>query len=213
MSLLAPLSNTDTERWVGRAIAGELEAFNQLVLAYQNLAYNHAYALLGEHAAAEDVTQDSFIKAYRGLCKFRGGSFRAWLLKIVTNTAYDVLRRNRRQPVTPLHPEDDDQDEWESPPWVTYPAASAQSMVENEELSGTLHRLLRELSPDYQNVITLVDLHELDYGEAATALDIPVGTVKSRLARARLQMRSKLLNEMEGYQVGSGRAAVNTRAL
>lgn len=171
---------------------GDLEAFNQLVLRYQNMAYNHAYALLGDVSLAEDITQESFIKAFQAMNTFRGDSFRSWLLKIVTNSAYDSYRRSRRHPTQPLFPQDEDGEEIESPVWLIDTMSSVQDRVEENELSKDIYKMLDELPDVYRSVLTLIDIDELDYAEAAEALRVPVGTVKSRLARARLQMRSKL---------------------
>jgi RNA polymerase sigma-70 factor (ECF subfamily) len=81
---------------------GDLDAFNRLVLAYQDMVYNQAYRVIGESDAAEDATQEAFISAYRKIHTYRGGSFKAWLLRIVTNACYDELRRRKRRPTTPL---------------------------------------------------------------------------------------------------------------
>lgn len=182
----------EDEELVKSASAGDLDAFNQLVLWYQNLAYNHAQALLGDPSLAEDATQESFIKAFQALNTFRGGSFRAWLLRIVTNTCYDLLRRSKKHPIQPLIPEDDNGDEIESPSWIADPTVSIQATVEQKEAADRLYEMLDELPDVYRSAITLVDLYELDYDEAARALKVPVGTIKSRLARARLQMKVKL---------------------
>ena len=180
------------EAYIRQAAQGDLSAFNPLVLAYQNLAYSHAYALLGDPAEAEDIAQESFIRAYQNIGGFRGGSFRAWLLKIVTNTSLDIMRRSRRHPTLPLFPEDDDGEDMESPTWLADPSPSVQAVVEQKELSSQIYGLLNELPEIYRSVITLIDIYNFDYLEAAKALDIPIGTVKSRLARARLQMAEKL---------------------
>ena len=185
------------------ASTGDLEAFNQLVLKYQNTAYGHAYALLGDTDAAEDAAQDGFIKAFQALPAFHGVSFRAWLLKIITNSAYDQLRRSRRHPSQPLLPEDENGEEIESPTWMADPSASIQDVVENKELSRDIYALLDELPEAFRTVITLIDINELDYSEAAEALRVPIGTVKSRLARGRLQMQQKLRNCL-GYGTGLG---------
>lgn len=185
------------ETLVARAAKGDLEAFNQLALDYQDMAYNHARALLGDPDLAEDAAQEGFIKAFQGLSAFRGGSFRAWLLKIITNSAYDLLRRSRRRPTQPLFPESDDGEEVESPAWIADPNASVEKTVEESDESKRLHQMLDELPDVYRSVITLVDLYELDYAEAAQALKVPIGTVKSRLARARLQMRMKLQKQFD----------------
>lgn len=180
------------EAWVRQAVQGDLEAFNQLALGYQDMAYNHARALLGDPDSAEDAVQDSFIKAFQNLSGFRGGSFRGWLLRIVTNSAYDMLRRSGRRPTQPLFPEDNDGEEIESSAWLADPNASVQETVERGEENQRLYQLLDELPEVYRSVLTLVDLHELDYLEAAEALKVPIGTIKSRLARARLRMQAKL---------------------
>jgi RNA polymerase sigma-70 factor, ECF subfamily len=182
------------EMRVRQAAGGNLEAFNQLVLDHQDMAYHHALALLGDPASAEDAVQESFIKAFQNLGGFRGGSFRGWLLRIVTNSAYDVLRRSKRRPTQPLFPEDEYGDEAESPAWIADPNASVEGSVEQSEKARRIYQLLDELPEVYRNVITLIDLYELEYTEAAQALQVPIGTVKSRLARARLQMKGKLKN-------------------
>lgn len=184
---------TVTEKiWIERASNDDLNAFNQLVLTHQNMAYNHAYAILGDPALAEDAAQDSFIKAFQGTRSFRGGSFRGWLLKIVTNSAYDILRRAQRHPTQALFPENEDGEEIESAQWLADPNTSVQSTVEQNELSKDIYKAIDDLPDVYRSVVTLIDLHELDYVEAAQALKIPVGTVKSRLARARLKLKEKL---------------------
>lgn len=174
------------------ASKGDLDAFNELVLAYQNIAYYHAYALLRDPALAEDATQDSFIRAFQNMPGFRGGSFRAWILKIVRNAAYDMLRRSKRHPTQSLYPEDEYGDEIETPAWLADTTTSVQDTVEQSEFSRDLYRLIDELPAVYRTVLTLVDLHELDYAEVADALKIPLGTVKSRLARARYRISEKL---------------------
>src|SRR5689334_9188956 len=177
---------------IEKAATGDLEAFNQLVLRYQNLAYSHAYGMLGSPAQAEDATQESFIKAFQAINTFRGASFRAWLLKIVTNSAYDVLRRSHRHPTQPLLPEDEKGEDIESAVWLVDPSADVQELVEQQELSQQVYQALGELPEAFRSVLTLIDVNEMDYTEAAQALNIPLGTVKSRLARARLQMQQKL---------------------
>jgi RNA polymerase sigma-70 factor, ECF subfamily len=184
------------EALVLAASKGNLDAFNQLVLNYQDLAYHHAYSLMGDPSSAEDVAQESFVKAFQGLNGFRGGSFRSWLLRIVTNCAYDILRRSQRHPLQPLFPEDDNGEELESAPWLADPSTSVQDAVEQAELSEEIRSLMEQLPEAYRNVLTLVDIYQFDYLEAAETLRVPIGTVKSRLARARLQMRGMLRDVM-----------------
>ena len=178
---------------VKKAANGDLDAFNQLVLRYQNLAYSHAYAMLGDPDSAEDATQESFIKAFQNMDRYRGGgSFRSWLLTIVTNSAYDLLRRSYRHPMQPLYPEDADGTEMESPIWLTDSTSSVQEIVEQHELSSNIYNALDQLPEVYRTVLTLIDVNELDYVEAAKILGVPMGTVKSRLARARMHMKNNL---------------------
>lgn len=195
-------------RLIQKASAGDLDAFNQLVLAHQDLVYNHVFALLRDHDTAEDAAQESFIKAFQHLAEFRGGSFRPWLLKIATNAAYDVLRRSRRRPVASLFPEDEYGSENESPPWLADPSLSPETRAEQNEMTKELHRILDELPRAFRNVILLVDVHEFDYAEAARTLGIPIGTIKSRLARARFQMQEKLLAAYGRSMNGRGTKSV-----
>src|SRR4030043_178179 len=100
------------------ASKGDLDSFNRLVLVYQDIVYSQAYRIMGEADEAEDAAQDAFISAFRHLGSYRGGSFKAWLLRIVTNVCYDELRRRKRRPTTPLEPSDDEGEEIESPRWM-----------------------------------------------------------------------------------------------
>src|SRR5512142_1843577 len=93
------------------AQTGDLDAFNRLVLAYQDIAFNLALRMLNDEDAAADATQTAFISAYRNLHAYRGGSFRAWVLRMVTNSCYDELRKRHRHPTTSLEPMTDDDEE------------------------------------------------------------------------------------------------------
>ena len=174
------------------ALRGDLDAFNRLVLAYQDMLYNQAYRIMGEPAAAEDATQEAFISAYRKLRTYRGGSFCAWLLRIVTNACYDELRRRKRRPTTPLEPTDNYNEEIESPRWMADPGESPEDYTARAELSEAIQHCLDELSVDFRTVVVLVDVQGMDYAEAAEVVGKPLGTVKSRLSRARQGMRDCL---------------------
>jgi RNA polymerase sigma-70 factor (ECF subfamily) len=188
---MEPMIGNDTF-WIEQALNGDLEAFNQLVLKYQDLAYRQALLLCNDSWVAEETVQESFLKAFQNLRGFRGGSFRSWLMRIVTNTTYDVMRQTSRRPTQPLFPDDEDGDEMDSPAWLADPNVSVEGSVEQNEKAKVIHCALNELQDIYRHVITLIDMQDFDYEEAARALNIPVGTVKSRLARARLQLRDKL---------------------
>ena len=181
---------------IAQASNGDLDAFNRLVLQYQDVAYRQAYALLGDPARAEDATQESFIKAFQALNTFRGVSFRGWLLRIVTNSAYDLMRRTQRHPIQALYPEDENGDEMESPAWLVDHKSDVQNMVEEHELSKQIYQAIDELPEVFRSVLILIDINDMDYTEAAEVLGVPLGTVKSRLARARLQMQQKLSNSV-----------------
>ncbi len=174
------------------ALLGDLEAFNRLVLAYQDMVYTQAFRMMGEEESAEDATQDAFILAFRRLSSYRGGSFKAWLLRIVTNLCYDELRRRKRRPTTPLEPMDNREEEIESPRWLADNAPSPEENVERRELARLLQCCLESLPAEFRAAVTLVDIQGLDYEEAAQALGKPLGTVKSRLARGRARMRECL---------------------
>ena len=168
---------------------GDLNAFNRLVLAYQDMVYNQAYRMMGELDAAEDATQEAFISAYRSMHSFRGGSFKGWLLRIVTNACYDELRRRKRRPTTPLEPLDDDDEEIESPHWIADPGETPEESTERQELSRAIQNCLEQLPDEFKAVVVLVDLQGVDYTEAASIMHTPLGTIKSRLARARMRLR------------------------
>ena len=155
------------------------------------MAYSHAHNLLGDPDLANDAAQESFIKVFQKINGFRGGSFRAWVLKIVTKTSFDLIRKAGRCSTQPLYPMIDD-DEFESPAWIADPSASVEETIQQTEGNARLYRLLDELPVDYRSVVMLVDLHEFGYAETANALGIPLGTVKSRLVRARIKLRNKL---------------------
>jgi RNA polymerase sigma-70 factor, ECF subfamily len=204
------------ETLIRKASSGDLEAFNHLLLTYQDMVYSHARAVLGDPASAEDAAQESFIKAFQNMPGFRGGSFRRWLLKIVTNSAYDMIRRGRRHPTEPLLPEDENGDEIESPAWLADPNTSVQVQVEKKEEAQRLYQFLDELPEVFRSVITLVDLYEWDYVEAAEILRVPVGTIKSRLARARLRMQAKLQKgqkQIRNIKSGSDKATARFNIL
>lgn len=182
----------DEAALIQAAKSGDLDAFNRLVLEYQGLAFNVALRLLGDPAAAEDATQDAFVSAYRKLGSFRGGSFKAWLLRIVTNGCYDELRRQKRRPTTSLEIETDDGEEIAQPAWMADPGEGPSELAERAALSRAIQACLDGMDDEFRAAVVLVDVQGLDYAEAAQALDRPLGTVKSRLARARARMQECL---------------------
>ena len=147
---------------------------------------------MGEEESAADATQNAFISAYKHINSFRGGSFRSWLLRTVTNACYDILRSKKRRPTIPLEPLSIDDEEIESPYWLEDPEKSPEEKAETADLEHAIQHCLENLPIDFRTVIIMADIQELDYKEVATAIKKPLGTIKSRLARARLRMRECL---------------------
>jgi RNA polymerase sigma-70 factor (ECF subfamily) len=179
----------DEVELIQAARKGDLNAFNRLILAYQDMVFSQAYRVLGDPQAADDAAQVAFISAYKNLRKFRGGSFRAWLLRIVTNACYDELRRQKRRPTTSLEPLDDSGEEIESARWLADSSELPEDSILRTELGQAIQRCLERLPLDFRTVVILVDVQGMDYLEAASVIEKPLGTVKSRLARARQRMR------------------------
>lgn len=181
---------TDESSLIASAQRGRVDAFNHLVLAYQQQVYNLAYRIIGEPAAAADATQEAFISAFQHISRFRGGSFRSWLMRIVSNACYDELRRRKRRPATPLD-ELGDYDEEANPALVNGHEGPAQ-YAERQELARTIQAGIATLPPDQRIVIVLSDVQGMSYQEIAEATEASLGTVKSRLARGRSKLRDYL---------------------
>jgi RNA polymerase sigma-70 factor (ECF subfamily) len=183
----------DESASIAAARGGDREAFNRLVVHYQDLAYNVAYRILGDPDGAADATQDAFISAYQALSGFRGGSFRSWLLRIVTNACYDVLRAHKRHPTVSL--DADPELDWEE--WTEGEEEPPEDYAERQDLGNVIQRGLQELPDDQRVVIVLSDVHGMAYKEIAGTLGISLGTVKSRLSRGREKMREFLQSNAE----------------
>ena len=171
---------------------GDLEAFNQLVLNHQDMMYRISLRILNDEPAAADATQNAMIQAFRNIKSFRGGSFRSWLARVTVNASYDELRRWRRQPSISLEQVNNDGEEIESLPWMMDHSAGPEESYDVLELRDAIQHCVKALIPDYRMVVILVDVEGMSYEEAARIAQIPVGTVKSRLARARMQLRKAL---------------------
>ncbi len=171
---------------------GDLDSFNTLILHYQDRVFNTALRILGDEDIAQDAAQEAFISAFRSISSFRGGSFKAWLLRTVTNACYDELRRQKRRPTTPLEPDTKDGDEMDSPRWLADPNLTPAEQSEADELEHAIQHCLDTLPTDFRTVVVLADIQGMDYSEVAIAAHVPLGTIKSRLARARLRLRECL---------------------
>jgi RNA polymerase sigma-70 factor, ECF subfamily len=175
---------------VEAARRGDVDAFNQLIERYQRPAYSLAYRTLGEAEAAADATQEAFLSAFRAVHDFRGQSFKAWLLRIVVNACYDELRRRQRRPAASLEAMAEQTEvELRSSDAIHGPEATAARY----ETAEVIQQALQRLPPDQRMVVVLCDVQGMSYEEAAVVLDVAMGTVKSRLSRARARLRDELV--------------------
>lgn len=167
---------------------GSTGAFNALVRRYERSVHNVAVRLVGRTGAADEVTQDTFLRAYNALDRFQGGDFRPWVLRIATNRSYDELRRRRRAP-------DSFEELAYEPPlaWTTLSRhEDPMARVERLELAETLAAALAQLPFDQRVAVVLSDVQGYPYDEISTIIGVPYGTVKSRLSRARARLRTIL---------------------
>ena len=184
----------DEQALVAAARRGDVQAFNQLVLIHQTLAYNVAYRMVRNPAVAADMTQDAFISAFRSIRRFRGGSFKAWLLRIVTNACYDHFRTGKRRPTSAL---DDMLIDADHSVIMTDHKESPEAFAMRQDLGQAIQRRLDQLPPDQRITIILSDIQGLSYQEIAKATDVSLGTVKSRLSRGRARLRDYLQEDAE----------------
>ena len=179
---------------IQRSLAGEIEPFNELVLHYQGLAFSVAYRMLQDSETAADAVQDSFVKAFRALHTFKGGNFKAWLLRIVTNTCYDVLRSRQRRATESL---DDLPVEQEYAHQLLDDTESPEQHAERMELNSAIEQGIQSLPPDQRLALILCDVHGYAYEEIAEITQMPIGTVKSRISRGRAKLRNYLYRQPE----------------
>ena len=174
--------------------AGDLSYFNGLVELYQQQVYNLALRMLGDADAAEDAAQETFLSAYRGIRKFRGGNFKAWLLHITANVCRDHLRSARRHPVDSLDVLGPDV---QIQTRLTGLSESPEDYALRVELGQVINSGLATLPPDQRLAVILCDIHGLSYEEIAQVAACSVGTVKSRISRGRAHLRDYLLRHRE----------------
>lgn len=178
---------------VSRAKQGDQDAFSQLVEANQNKIYTLALRMTGSPEDGADLAQEAFLRAWRGLPSFQGESnFSTWLYRLTSNLCIDFLRREkRRRAITAAVPLDGEED---SPPaQVPDHRFTPESELERKELRAAVDRGLSKLSDDHRQVLVLRELEGLSYTEIADRLELEEGTVKSRIARARMALRNILL--------------------
>jgi RNA polymerase sigma-70 factor, ECF subfamily len=199
---MAELEREEEAPLIARSQSGDVNAFNQLVLHYQQTVYNVILRMLGDRDTAADVAQETFIAAYRAIQSFRGGSsFRAWLLRIATNQACDHWRRTNRHPVDSL---DSVMDEDEAHAVgllgtlaTAEQAANPEEFLLNQELQALIQKGLQELPLDQRVAVVLCDVQGLSYEEIAASTQTSLGTVRSRIARGRARLRDYLYKHKE----------------
>ncbi|MGD2050425.1 MAG: sigma-70 family RNA polymerase sigma factor [Chloroflexota bacterium] len=180
---------------IEQAQNGDIFSYNTLVLHYQDPVFNVAYRIMGEPDAAADATQEAFISAYKALRQFRGGNFKAWLMRIATNACYDELRRRKRQPQSSL---DEITEEYESSPLlISEDSPGPEEHSHRTELVEAIQRCLDELPEEQRTATVLCDVEGYDYKEIADIMSTSLGTVKSRISRARAKLRDCLQGTAE----------------
>lgn len=178
-----------------QAQGGSLDAFNDLVVCYQDLLFGLVVRMVPDRAQAADAVQEAFFSAYRNRAAFRGGSVRSWLSRIAINAAMDAQRLKKRRPADP-YPEFDD-DTWQPP-------ASAADDPVTIALTAERHRALNDalarITDDQRSAIVLFDVEGYDYTEIAEMTGVSLGTVKSRIHRGRLALRMELADRMDLFR-------------
>lgn len=189
----------DEAALISAAQRGDARAFNALVLSYQSQAYNVAYRIMGDAAAASDATQEAFLSAYKSIHSFRGGSFRSWILRTVTNACFDALRYRKRRPTTSLDGlgAEDDAEDGDFEAFLASADESPADAAERAELRDAIARAALALPPDQRATFVLSDVQGMSYEEIADIMQTSLGTVKSRLSRARAKLRDYLLSRQE----------------
>ena len=197
---LPDASTSEEALLIARSRHRDVAAFNQLILLHQQAVYTLSYRMLSDPEAAADVTQEALLAAFRAIESFRGGSFRSWLLRIASNACYDYWRRKQRRPAESLEALTD-QPEGDS-------EALAQQFADDErwnpetlalraELQALIQTGLKQLPFEQRLAVVLSDVQGLPYEEIAAATHTTLGTVKSRIARGRAQLRDYLQRHEE----------------
>ena len=178
-----------------RAREGDLAAFNDLVVAYQDMLFALVVRMVPDRDQASDAVQEAFFSAYRNMAGFRGGSVKSWLSRIAINAAMDAQRLKKRRPADP-YPELED-DTWQPPADASAdPVTTALTTERHRALNGAL----AQITNDQRTAIVLYDVEGYDYAEIAELTNVSVGTVKSRIHRGRLALRGLLADRMDLFR-------------
>ncbi len=199
---MSKLARDEEEELIARSQRGDVAAFNQLVLRYQQIVYSAVYRVVGDPDTAADVTQDAFLAAFRGIHSYRGGaSFRAWLLRIGSNMACDHWRRVQRHPAESLEFLTEE-DEAHSPEVLNALASTGvegnpEETLLTQELQVVIQQGLEKIPLDQRVAVVLCDVQGLSYEEVAEATQTTIGTVRSRISRGRARLRTYLYQHRE----------------
>ncbi|MEO1166566.1 MAG: sigma-70 family RNA polymerase sigma factor [Chloroflexota bacterium] len=169
------------------AQAGDVDAFNQVVLHFQDYVFTIAYRIMNDPQSASDMAQDAFLSAYRKLDTFKGGSFKAWIARITTNTCYDELRKRKRRPQDYLE-EMPGADMYDEPP-IPAAAPDPEQEAQRADLNQAIQDCIGALNDHQRIVLVMSDVEGYAYQEIADSVNVSLGTVKSRLSRARTSIR------------------------
>ena len=185
-------TNVRDRALVERAVAGDLDAFNELVVLYQDYLFSLVVRVVNDRDSAADAVQEAFFSCYRNINRFRGDSFRSWLTRIALNAATDILRYRKRRPADPFP-------EWEDDSWQ--PPAGEDASPEREAVrrntASIISKAMTQITPDQRAAIVLYDVEGFDYQEIAHMTHVSLGTVKSRIHRGRLALRDLLGDDVE----------------
>jgi RNA polymerase sigma-70 factor (ECF subfamily) len=196
-----PDSSTNEEALlIARSRRKDVAAFNQLILLHQQAVYTLCYRMLSDPESAADVTQESLLAAFRAIESFRGGSFRSWLLRIASNACYDYWRRKQRRPAESLEALTDQPEgnsEAQTQQFADDERWNPETIALRAELQALIQTGLAQLPFEQRLAVVLSDVQGLSYEEIATATNTTLGTVKSRIARGRAQLRDYLQRHAE----------------
>lgn len=171
----------DLYRWIGEAKSGDKEAFAMLVKQYKDRVYRYAFGMLSDRMEAEDVSQEAFIKAFYSLSKLENRyAFSSWLTRIVSNICYDRIQRRKKEKIVSVELIDN---------------SILNKGMEQADLHMTIQEAMKALSPEHREAVLLRDVEGYSYEEIAAMLNIPLGTVKSRINAARLMLRKEMKRE------------------
>lgn len=192
--------DTDEKILIKRSQNGDREAFGELVSIYEQQVYSIAFRFMGNHEDASELAQEAFVRAFRGIGRFRGeASFKTWIYHIVANVCRDELRKLKRQPTVSLNNPivtDEGEITREQADWTMVP----ERIYESKELQETVQELLNQMTPEYRQVLILRELQGFTYEEIASTLECSLGTVKSRINRARKALRDLILANKELFE-------------